>query len=179
MHELHSGRRARRWSRRLAGTAAAVGLVAVTGGCYSYQPVDGPVPVSREQVRVELTGAGEDAMMEQRGISLERFEGRVLEESGDELTMEIRLPANRLAFNDRDVLDTLPVLRPHIRSVDLKQFSAGRTVLGVAGGLAGLAGIYALVETVVSSTEEGGTGDGGGVVISVVPFMTTVLGWLR
>ena len=167
------------WGRTGTAGAAMLLVVFVTAACYSYQPVDGPAPVGPETVRVELTGAGEDAVRERRGFALERFEGRILEENGDALTMEVRLPANRLAYSDRDVMDTVQVLRPHIRTVDVKQFSTGRTVVGVGAGLAALAGVYAVVEAAVSSTEEGGTGNGGGTVVSVIPWVTTVLGWLR
>lgn len=166
---------------RAAGKVTAVLAATLVGaGCYSYQAVDGPAPVAPETIRVQLTGAGQDAMREERGIELQRFEARILEENGDDLTMEVRLPANQLAFSERDVLDTLQVLRPHMRTVDVKQFSTGRTVLAVAGGIAGLAGVYAVVEAAVSSTEEGGDdGGGGGVVVSIVPWITTVMGWLR
>ena len=161
---------------------AAVGLsavVAVASGCYTYQPLDeGPVPRQPETIRVELTGAGEDAMMAERGIRLEVFEGRVLEEAGDELTMEVRLPANLLAFSDRAVTDTLSVLRPHVRTLDVKQFSTGKTVAATAAGVAAGALLYAVIDAAVSDDDATG-GEGDNIDFSVVPLVTTLLGWLR
>jgi hypothetical protein len=149
------------------------------GGCYTYQPVDGPIPVGAETVRVELTGAGQDALRERQGIILGRVEGRILDNGGDELTIQARLPANLLAFSEEAVVDTLSILQPHIRTVDVKQFSRGRTALGVAGGLAGGALLYYLVDVAVSS-DGGGSGEGGGnVQISVMPWIDGILRLLR
>lgn len=176
---VRSGPR-RPWSRTSMRGGSALLAAVVAGGCYSYQPLEGPLPPPTQTIRVQLTGAGEDDLLERQGIQLDRFEGRVLSQSGDELTMEVRLPANRMASDTRFVVDTLPFTRPHIRTVDVKQFSTGRTVLGVGGMVAGLAGIYGIVQAVSSSTDDnGGDGGGGGVVLSVVPLVGKVLGWLR
>ncbi len=159
---------------------AAIGLALLgTGGCYSYQPQDGAIPPAPETVRIELTGEGRDAMERRRGLALEHFEGRVLRQSGEDLTFEARLPANLLAYSERGVTDTLEIRRSHIRSVDVKEFSTKRTILGAAAGVAGLAGVYAIVQAVVSSEEDGLGGGDGNTDFSVVPFVTTILGWLR
>lgn len=165
--------RARAWCLALGA------LLLGSGGCYSYQPQDGAIPPAPETVRIELTGEGRDVMEQRRGLALETFEGRVLEQNGDDLLFEARLPANLLAYSDRAVIDTLELRRQHIRAVDVKQFSMQRTVVGSVVGVAALAGVFAIVEAAVSSDEEGGEGPDGNIELSVVPFVTTVLGWLR
>jgi hypothetical protein len=157
--------------------AALVVLGLAGAGCYSYQPIDGPVPVGDQLLRIRLTGAGHDDMLEKNGLDMESFEGHVLDEDGSSLTVEARVPANLLAFGDQEFTDTLKIARSGVRTVEAKQFSSGRTVAGVAAGVATLGGIYAIVKVSTSENKQGG--GGGNTEFSLIPVITTVLGWLR
>lgn len=170
--------------RGVSGVAALVTAVLLGSGCYSYQEIEQPTPPPFETVRVELTGAGRDNLRSQYGLSLGRVEGRMLDDRAEQLQLEVRLDANRLAGANpngdiQSVLDTVSVARADIREVQVKQFSTSRTFLATVVGIGAAIGAYGLMDAALSGDENSGEQGGGGDNFSLVPVITTVLGWLR
>lgn len=143
------------------------------GGCYTYQSLESE-PMPRTEVRVRLTGTGQDELLRDRGLSLERIEGRLVEVGEERMALEVNLGANRSIYAATDLqgplLDTLVFSRSNLRDVDVRSFSAGRTVLLSAIGIAGVASAYSIA---VSSSGDGTSSgdDGGSFLFSIaVPF---------
>ena len=133
--------------RRRRPFGAALLLLALSGSasaCYHYQPVDAPAPAVGERVRVELTGAGQDRLLETQAIPFETLTGRVVESDARNLLLEVQLEASRLGFGSGTVIDTVQVARVDLRQVGVREISTGRSIFAGAVAVGAVAGIYAL-----------------------------------
>lgn len=153
----------------LALTVVTLSFSSLTG-CYSYQTLD-TSPAPQTELRVELTGTGQDELLRERGLSLGRVEGTLVEVSEERVALEVNLGANRSVYSGADaqgpMLDTLVFARSNVRTMDVRSFSAGRTALVTAVGLAGVASLYFIA---VSSSEDGtSSGDNGGNILFSIP----------
>lgn len=150
----------------MALTLAA--LLAPLGGCFSYRPVEAPGPTPGERVRVELTGAGQDALMTRRALAMERLSGLVVGRDADAVMLQVTLDPARLGYGSRAVTDTLTIPRGEIRDIGVRSLDGTRTLAAAALGVIGVAGIYALFEAALNSGE--GSGEPTDVLFLRVPL---------
>ena len=115
-----------------------VAAVLLLGGCYTYQVVDTPPLGSTVRVRVPVTSALDDRNTAPPSVAVE---GAVLQ-VGDTLVLARRTRREFGAFREVILLDTLRLVRAQTSSIELKEFSSGKSVmLGIviAAGITGLA----------------------------------------
>lgn len=115
-----------------------VAAVLLLGGCYTYQVVDTPPLGSTVRVRVPVTSALDDRNTAPPSVAVE---GAVLQ-VGDTLVLARRTRREFGAFREVILLDTLRLVRAQTSSIELKEFSSGKSVmLGIviAAGVTGLA----------------------------------------
>lgn len=120
------------------GLMLLVAAVLLLGGCYTYQVVDTPPLGSTVRVRVPVTSALDDP---NTAPALVAIEGQVLE-VGDTLVLARRTRREFGAFREVILFDTLRLRRAQTSSIELKEFSSGKSVmLGIviAAGVTGLA----------------------------------------
>ncbi|MEZ4423580.1 MAG: hypothetical protein R3E98_09230 [Gemmatimonadota bacterium] len=152
---------------------ARASLLAVLLGstaCYTYHPVEAPRPISGERVRMELSGAGRDRIRETNGVDLPELSGTVLDADRDAVTLEVRLDGRRLGYGSAMFIDTLQVARADTRDIGVRTLSTPRTILAVAGGVAAVAGAFALFK----SDASGLPGDDPGEVIEPITLIRTL-----
>ena len=115
-----------------------VAAVLLLGGCYTYQVVDTPPLGSTVRVRVPVTSALDDRNTAPPSVAVE---GAVLQ-VGDTLVLARRTRREFGAFREVILFDTLRLRRAQTSSIELKEFSSGKSVmLGIviAAGVTGLA----------------------------------------
>ena len=115
-----------------------VAAVLLLGGCYTYQVVDTPPLGSTVRVRVPVTSAVDDPNTAPASVAME---GQVLQ-VGDTLVLARRTRREFGAFREVILFDTLRLRRAQTSSIELKEFSSGKSVmLGIviAAGVTGLA----------------------------------------
>ena len=115
-----------------------VAAVLLLGGCYTYQVVDTPPLGSAVRVRVPVTSALDDRNTAPPSVAVE---GAVLQ-VGDTLVLARRTRREFGAFREVILFDTLRLGRAQTSSIELKEFSSGKSVmLGIviAAGITGLA----------------------------------------
>ena len=115
-----------------------VAAVLLLGGCYTYQVVDTPPLGSTVRVRVPVTSAVDDPNTAPASVAME---GQVLQ-VGDTLVLARRTRREFGAFREVILFDTLRLRRAQTSSIELKEFSSGKSVvLGIviAAGATGLA----------------------------------------
>ena len=120
------------------GSMLLVAAVLLLGGCYTYQVVDTPPLGSTVRVRVPVTSALDDRNTAPPSVAVE---GAVLQ-VGDTLVLARRTRREFGAFREVILLDTLRLVRAQTSSIELKEFSSGKSVmLGIviAAGVTGLA----------------------------------------
>lgn len=150
--------------------ALASGLVcgAALSGCYTYEPLDHPSPPVGEQVRVELTGAGQDNLFVRRAIDVDDLSGEVVNTAGTDLLLRVRLSPQRLGYGTETLTDTVRVPVVDVREVGVRRLSKDRSLAMAAGGVVAVAGAFALFQARQSSgTDNGG---GGGDLFTVIPI---------
>ena len=126
-----------------------VAAVLLLGGCYTYQVVDTPPLGSTVRVRVPVTSALDDP---NTAPALVAIEGQVLE-VGDTLVLARRTRREFGAFREVILFDTLRLRRAQTSSIELKEFSSGKSVML---GIVIAAGVTALA----LAGFNGGGGDG-------------------
>lgn len=115
-----------------------VAAVLLLSGCYTYQVVDTPPLGSTVRVRVPVTSALDDRNTAPPSVAVE---GAVLQ-VGDTLVLARRTRREFGAFREVILFDTLRLVRAQTSSIELKEFSSGKSVmLGIviAAGVTGLA----------------------------------------
>ena len=115
-----------------------VAAVLLLSGCYTYQVVDTPPLGSTVRVRVPVTSALDDRNTAPPSVAVE---GAVLQ-VGDTLVLARRTRREFGAFREVILFDTLRLVPAQTSSIELKEFSSGKSVmLGIviAAGVTGLA----------------------------------------
>lgn len=145
--------------------------VAVLTGCHTYHVVDEPPVGSVVRVRVPLTSAiaGTSAPIET--VSVEGL----LVGAGDTLRIATETRRELGAYRELIQRDTLRLARSQASSVEVREFSTGRSVvLGtVIAGVAGLAAWYAFD---LGGGEAGdGPGNGNGTVTTSIVASPSIL----
>ncbi|MEM7415452.1 MAG: hypothetical protein AAF389_08145 [Gemmatimonadota bacterium] len=123
---------------RNARTAFLIATVLGTAGCHSYTPVSTPMPGSTVRVRVPVASALADPNAPPQTASIE---GQVVE-SGDTLVLATRNRQEYGAFREIVQYDTVRLGPDQRYSVELSEFSTGKSValgLAITGGAALLA----------------------------------------
>lgn len=178
MSGLQIGRRGGRTRRGTCVPAPLAAVVVGLAGCFTYQPVDAPGPAIGDEVRVELTGAGQDHLMARRALALPELTGRLLGQSdADGLLLQVRLSPERLGHGTETVVDTVRVPRSDIRGVGVRTLSKDRTIVAAALGVVGFAGAYGLFRARRSSSGGDGPGDGDVFIVIPLPALLGALGW--
>lgn len=138
---------ARQVFRPLLLTLAVVGLA----GCHTYRPVETPAIGSAVRVHLPVTSALSDPNAPTETVSVEG----VTVEVGDTLVLATRTRREYGAFREVIQFDTIRLSAMQASSIDVREFSTGRSVvLGVA-----LAGGAALAAVLAFNAEnDGGSG---------------------
>ena len=157
-----------RRSRRSVGFIHGLFGALVLSGCHTYLPVETPAPGSVARVHVPVRSALADPGLPPATASVE---GVVLD-SGDTLVLEVRTRRVIGAFNEFMQENTYRVSRDEVVSVEVREFSPGRSaVLGSAilGGA-----VFLAVAAFRGDTGSGGSkpGPGGGQT-----FTIPIWGW--
>jgi hypothetical protein len=148
--QLHVVLAARQLSRRL-GCAAAL----VVGGCYTYRPLEAPVPAAGTRVQVALTDAGADSLAARVGPNIELVDGDVVRADSTSMTLAVREVENSRGERDDWNGEQVTVPRGFVRDLQQRRMSVGGT--GLLGG--------AIAASLVAATAAfGGSGgaEGGG-----------------
>jgi len=112
-------------------------------------------------------------------------QGRFLGGDSETVRLEVKLGASRAIYGQAsggNVTDTLTFQRTDLRLFEKREFSAARTSLVTALGIAGVASLYSIA---VSSSEDGFTnGDDGGntqfsFVVPFGPFLSAAAGLFK
>lgn len=163
--------------RRLRAVVWLLGSFLLSG-CYRYVPVEVPIPTTVARIKVPVESAVADPNAPPETIAME---GTVLESVGDTLILEARLTRDVSAFQQYVRLDTFRIAHAELSSVEVKEFSKGRSVaLGVV--VASGAALMAWAALGIQGGSDGqGNGDGDGsqgftVVLSAATRV--FLGWL-
>jgi hypothetical protein len=129
-------------------------LVAATGACYTYRPVESPQPAPGHALRLEVNAEGADRLSRQLGPRISQLEGRVAAYSADTLRFLVRVARTSDLIESYFKDDTISLPRTAITSMSERKLSAGPTV--AVGGLLVAGAIGA------ASALSGGSGDGTG-----------------
>ncbi len=119
-------------------------LVTLAAGCYRYEPVQAPAPSIGEQVKVELTGAGQDRLQATRAIPFSELTGSVLSSTTQDIMLQVELDSRRLGYGSGTVTDTVRVPRADVREVGVRTLSRNRSLFAAGVAVVAVAGIYAL-----------------------------------
>ena len=153
----------RRW--RIDATARAAGslvLLAVTGGCYTYRPVEVPGPEVGAQVSAELSRDGSSAMTPVLGPDVASVNGKVVEASADTLRLSLVSVTNQRGIPTSWRGELVPVPRAGVNNLGQRRLATGGTALLSVGITAGLYVLYRLIGGPSIIEGSGGTGGGGG-----------------
>jgi hypothetical protein len=113
----------------------AVGIAVLATGCYRYVPVEDVAAGAEVRARLSTDAAvrrsaGRDAAMMQ-------IEGRVLDRTDEELTLDVLVARSSSAFQNITIRDTVRVGRAEIASLMERELSPGRSALAFVGITAG------------------------------------------
>lgn len=173
-----------RHSTAAARSVILLATAVMLSGCYTHALLESD-PQPREEVRVQLTGAGRDNLERNQGLLLERVQGRFLGGDSETVRLEVKLGASRAIYGQAsggNITDTLTFQRTDLRLFEKREFSAARTSLVTALGIAGVASLYSIA---VSSSEDGFTnGDDGGntqfsFIVPFGPFLSAAAGLFK
>lgn len=153
--------RSRHGHSSLARSVALLALAGSTlGGCYRYRPAEALHAQPGEQVRLQLTRAGAEAVASRLGPETAVVEGRVRADSGDGIQMTV-LQTTR--WGDGGLIrwtgESVTIPRTAIARTEQRTLDRGRSV--VAGGVAILATIGTFL--ILKATTGGGSGESSGV----------------
>lgn len=141
-------------------TAAALLATLASGGCYAHAPLAMESAEPAQEVRVELTEAGEvrvRRLMELEGPTLS---GRVVEVGRESLLVEVPIGMRRDHLHSRVVYQPLELRREELARLELRRLDHARSA-GVAAVLAiGVASVIRMM---------GGEGYGTGTTQPVDP----------
>lgn len=159
---------------RAARCALLVLSVLWLGGCYTYRPVDRPAPGSTVRLQLPVVSALASPNAAPRSESVE---GDVLS-YGDEVVLSVQTRRMFGAVREVIVQDTLRLRPEQISSVEVREFSSGRSILlgvAIAGGVTALA----VAGLGLAGGDDGDPGDPGPVAAVVVSDRTVVSAILR
>ena len=123
-------------ARRLIALALATTTSLILPGCYAYVPNTSPTLAATTPVTVRLTTDGTSRLGATLGQGVNEVEGTVLTSTADSLTVAIErmYTTGRQAFASSGTTVALP--RTAIARVQVRTFSAKRTVWTVLGAVA-------------------------------------------
>lgn len=126
-------------ARRLIGGASVFAAAMSLTGCYAFIPTTSATLPTRTPVTVELTMGGTVALADVVGQSVNEVEGTVVRSSADSLVVAVEntYTTQRQKFSSSGTEVSLP--RAYVQVVKVRTFSRKRTVLLVAGSIAGAA----------------------------------------
>lgn len=148
-------------ARRLIGGATVFVAAMSLTGCYAFIPTTSATLPERTPVTVELTMGGTVALADVVGQNVNEVDGTIVRASADTLVVAVEhtYTTQRQKFSSSGTQVSLP--RSYIQVVKVRTFSRKRTVLLVAGSIAGAA-VAATLGTAGGSTS--GDGPGGGPI---------------
>jgi hypothetical protein len=152
-------------ARRLIGGATSLATAVSLTGCYAFIPSTSATLPERTPVTVELTMGGTVALADVVGQNVIEVEGAIVRSSADSLVMAVEhtYTTQRQKFSSSGTEVSLP--RSYIQVVKVRTFSRKRTVLLIAGTIAGSA-VAATLGTAGGSSS--GDGGGGGPIQAAV-----------
>lgn len=138
--------------RRSIGLAVFGLLVA---GCYTLDPAIGATPELGTDVAFDLNDAGRAAMGGQMGPAIVQIEGRLVQASGDEYVVGVKVVRLIGGAENTWAGEQVHLKREFVSTVYRRQFSAGRTALFTVAAVGAAVAAAIGVKQVVGS----GTGD--------------------
>ena len=161
----------------MRAVAVLVVIVSVTG-CYSYVPVQSPVPGTEVRARLKADAA----IRRSQGLDdpITRIDGVVVESSAQALALDVLVARSSSAFQNVTLRDTVRLESSEIEWVLQRKFSTARTALLVVGAGAAAAGIIAGIDQVVGGTDD--PTDPGTPTFRKPGFVLSLrqaLGWIR
>lgn len=138
---------------------AALTLLLLVAGCYTYRPLENPAPASGTRVAANLTDAGSVALASQIGPGVSSVRGEVLESSPDALLLAL---TSVLGRNEQETFwkgEQVRIPLTTVARVEQRRFALGKTVL--FGG-AVLGGLFAAIKAFEGGGGGGMSGGGGG-----------------
>jgi hypothetical protein len=138
----------------------ALPVIALLGACYTYRPLETPVPVAGQRVSAQLTTEGSRDLAGQIGPEVLHVEGDVVDADSSGLDLDVAEIESYRGIRSDWHGEHIRLPRDAVAGMQQRHLSIGGT--GIVGG-ALAAGLY-LVYRVLSgeSSSEGGTGQGGG-----------------
>lgn len=164
----------RRWLRGPAGTLSVLVAAAVMTGCHTYTPVTTPAPGTTVRVQIPVRSAMDDPNAPTPTRSVE---GLVVE-GGDTLVLATESRIEYGAYREITQYDTLRIGPDQRSSVEVREFSKGKSVvLGVAvTGIVVGAALLALGGTFGSGGEGPSDGTPNPAIVGIP--VSALLGWL-
>ena len=159
--------------RAVRGVAAVIGAAAMSGGCYSYVPVEHPSPGTTVRIEVPVRSAVSGGRRTQETMSME---GMLLS-AGDSLVLEMSSLRELGAFREIRSVDTLRVARSDLSGVSTRNFSKPKTI-GLTVFIAGATTVLAVAALGLGGGSGGGDSPNGGTntsSIRVIPIFSALL----
>jgi hypothetical protein len=105
-------------------------------------------------IRARLTA--EAAVRRSEGLDdpVMRLEGRVVDATASQLSIDVLIARTSSAFQDVEIRDTVQLNRSEIQALEARRFSPARTALFVAGIGAAAFGLVKGIDQVVGGTDD-------------------------
>ena len=149
----------RRWNETIPRKTRTMRLptilsVLLVAGCYSYHPLQDPIPASGSRVAADLTDAGSLTMAAQVGPGITSIRGEVVESDPDGLLLAL---TSVLGRNEQESFwkgERVRIPLATVARVQQRRFALGKSMLF---GAAAVSGLFAAIKAFQ------GDGNGGGI----------------
>ena len=117
--------------------ALVVGAAQLFGGCYTYVPLNSS-PLVGSDVAVDISDAGRVALGDRLGPGVTRLEGRVAEQTPDELVLTVKSVSQVNVGRSRWSGESIRLRRDYVARSEQRQLSRGRTAAAVGAAVLGV-----------------------------------------
>jgi hypothetical protein len=141
-------------------TRITLPLIGLLAACYTYRPLETPMPAPGQRVSAQLTTEGSRDLTGQIGPEVLHVEGNVIDADSSGMDLNVLEVESYRGFRSDWHGERLRIPREAVAGMQQRRLSVGGTGL-MAGALT--AGLY-VVYRVLGGTDffQGGTGQGGG-----------------
>jgi hypothetical protein len=151
--------------------SAVVALTTLAASaCHRYVPVELSSLQPGAEVRLFMSRQGIAALPEEVPVNELYLRGRLLAQESDSVLLGVPIPPQP-GFTGPDIRQQVKVGSGQIVDVQLREFSAGRTALVVAGGVGAAAALISLIFAAEKSIDVGDPNDD----LSRVPILSVPL----
>lgn len=129
-----------RHRRRRTMTAVALGVItSVQPACYAYVPLQGAQATPGDNIGLMVSDEGRVALRDQMGQGIDRIEGVLLEKNGDDFLMRVARVKTIRGQTSHWTGEHVRIPLSTVARVEERQVSRRKTILMVAGLVAGAA----------------------------------------